>query len=252
MKSVVKENPEHMKQSNWLNNSEECQGVLLVDKPVGKTAFSLVGALRRLLGVRKIGHAGTLDPFATGVMVMLIGRSMTKLSDRFLCQDKEYLAQVHLGIATDTYDCDGMTLSTSTAIPDLIQIQESLQHFQGEVQQIPPMHSAKKVDGKKLYELARKGKVIDRKPVLVKLKTEILSYEYPYLNISVKCSKGTYIRSIADDLGKLLGCGAHLSALRRTRSGSFKIEDCIDGQLLFNQPIDSLEIKNKLFFPASL
>ena len=245
MKSVVNENPEHMKMNNFVNSSEECQGVLLVDKPVGKTAFSLVGALRRLLGVRKIGHAGTLDPFATGVMVMLIGRSMTKLSDRFLCQDKEYLAQVHLGIATDTYDCDGMTLSTSTAVPDLIQIQESLQHFQGEVQQIPPMHSARKVDGKKLYELARK-------PVLVKLKTEILSYQYPYLNISVKCSKGTYIRSIADDLGKLLGCGAHLSALRRTRSGVFKIEDCIDGQLLFNQPIDSLEIKNKLFFPASL
>lgn len=229
---------------------DECQGILLIDKPIGKTSFSLVAALRRILHVRKIGHAGTLDPFATGVMVMLVGRAMTRLSDRFLCDDKEYIAQVHLGISTDTYDCDGSVILTSPIIPTETEIHEVIQKFQGEVEQIPPMHSAKKVNGKKLYELARKGKVIERKPVTVKLETEFLKYEYPYLNIRVKCSKGTYVRSIADDMGKILGCGAHLSALQRTRSGPFKIEDCYEGSKLFNQPIDPDAVRGALFYPA--
>lgn len=230
-------------------HTEDCQGILLIDKPIGKTSFSLVSALRRILGVRKIGHAGTLDPFATGVMVLLIGRDMTRLSDRFLCEDKEYIAQVYLGASTDTHDCDGKVTSTSPLIPSEEEIHEILQKFQGQTEQIPPMHSAKKVNGKKLYELARKGKVIERRPVTVNLETKFLKYEYPYLDIHVKCSKGTYIRTIADDMGKLLGCGAHLSALRRTRSGQFKIEDCLDGSLLFNQPVDKDLVRNALFQP---
>lgn len=229
---------------------DECQGILLIDKPIGKTSFSLVAALRRILGVRKIGHAGTLDPFATGVMVMLVGRSMTRLSDRFLCEDKEYIAQVHLGISTDTYDCDGKVVLTSSVIPSETEILEIIQKFQGKIEQIPPMHSAKKVNGKKLYELARKGKEIERKPVTVTLETEFLNYEYPHLNIRVKCSKGTYVRSIAYDMGKMLGCGAHLSALKRTRSGPFSIENCLDGSQLFNQPVDLEQVRKALFYPT--
>jgi tRNA pseudouridine55 synthase len=227
---------------------EGCQGILLVDKPVGKTSFSLVGVLRRILGVRKIGHAGTLDPFATGVMVLLIGHHMTRLSDRFLSEDKEYVARVQLGVATDTHDCDGEETFNSPLVPTEQEIQEILKKFQGETEQIPPMHSAKKVNGKKLYELARKGQVIERKPVRVVLETEFLKYEYPYLEIRVKCSKGTYIRTIADDMGKLLGCGAHLAALQRTRSGPYKIENCFDGSKLFNSP-DREAVKQALFLP---
>lgn len=241
-------NPDH-KKPKAIDSCQDYQGLLLINKPVGKTSFSLVAALRRLLKIKKIGHAGTLDPFATGVMVMLIGRTMTRLSDRFLCQDKEYIAQLHLGISTDTYDCEGTTFFSSSKVPSDHEIQQIIQQFQGTIEQIPPMHSAKKVNGKKLYELARKGKVIERKPVLVTLETELITYDYPLLTLRVKCSKGTYIRTIADDIGKLLGCGAHLSALHRTRSGIFKIEDCLDGSTLFDQSPNLSAVVDALFHP---
>ncbi len=207
-------------------------GILLINKPKNKTSFSLVGALRRLLKVKKIGHAGTLDPFATGVMVMLIGKQYTRLSDTFLNADKEYTTTVHLGIETDSYDCEGLILAQNTLIPTEEQLCKALKHFQGEIKQIPPMFCAKKKNGKKLYELARKGITIEREPATVTLETTLLSYQYPFVQLHVKCSKGTYIRSIAHDLGQLLGCGAHLCALHRVRSGAFHIDDCIDGQLL--------------------
>lgn len=225
--------------------NEEIEGLLLVDKPRGKTAFTLVAMLRRLLGVKKIGHAGTLDPFATGVMVMLIGRSYTRLSDKFLTADKEYIAEVHLGISTDTFDCDGTEQMRSTQIPTLAEIESAVAYFQGEIDQIPPMFSAKKLNGKKLYELARQGKVVERQSVKVNVKTEILNYQYPKLEIAVVCSKGTYIRSIAHELGAMLGCGAHLTALRRTRSGNFRIENCLDGALLQSNTYDSLFIQDR-------
>lgn len=208
------------------------QGILLVNKPRGKTSFSLVASLRRRLGVKKIGHAGTLDPFATGVMVMLVGRDYTRLSDAFLCNDKEYIAQLRLGVSTDSYDCDGQITAESPIVPTSEEIASALNHFQGEIEQVPPMFSAKKVNGKKLYELARKGKTIERQPVKIKLETQLLSYQYPHMEIQVSCSKGTYIRSIANDLGNMLGCGAHLSQLQRTRSGAYLIADCIDGEKL--------------------
>lgn len=220
------------------NPAKEPQGILLVDKPVGKTSFSLVSALRKRLGVKKIGHAGTLDPFATGVMVMLIGKNFTRLSDQLLCQDKEYVAQIRFGITTDSYDCDGETIATSDIIPTLAQLEEALTHFQGEIDQIPPMFSAKKVNGKKLYELARKGTEIERQPVKVRVAITLISYEYPFAHIRVSCSKGTYVRSLAYDIGKMLGCGGHLSQLRRTRSGAFRIEDCVDGSKLNDPEVD--------------
>ncbi len=221
-----------------LNSEDGVQGILLINKPRGKTSFSMIAALRKLLGVQKIGHAGTLDPFATGVMVLLIGRRFTRLSDQFLHCDKEYLAQVHLGVVTDTYDCDGAVMQQSDGVPSRAELDGAIAQFQGEIDQIPPMFSAKKVNGKKLYELARKGRSIERKPVKVKVNARILNYEYPYVHILVTCSKGTYIRSLAYDLGNLLGCGAHLSNLQRMRSGQFHLRDCFDGALFQSPDLD--------------
>lgn len=221
-------------------------GVLLIDKPKGKTSFSLVGVLRRLLNVQKIGHAGTLDPFATGVMVMLIGKQYTKMSDQLLCADKEYITTALLGIETDSYDCDGQETARSDYIPSIDALKSALETFQGEVFQIPPMFSAKKKNGKKLYELARQGITIDRAPVPVTIYTELIRYDYPYVELRVSCSKGTYIRSIAHDLGQLLGCGAHLSDLRRIRSGSFHIDNCLDGSQLFTPGYNIADLQDRL------
>ncbi|MBA2728678.1 MAG: tRNA pseudouridine(55) synthase TruB [Parachlamydiaceae bacterium] len=214
------------------------QGYLLVNKPKGKTAFTLVAALRKRLGVKTIGHAGTLDPLATGVMVMLIGREYTKLSDKFLGQDKEYVDTIHLGIETDSYDSEGQELSRSELVPTQEAVEAALQAFQGEISQIPPMFSAKKINGQKLYHLARQGKTVERAPVTLTVKTELIAYNYPYVEIRVNCSKGTYIRSIAQDLGKMLGCGGHLCVLSRTRSGNFHLSECIDGELVYTPDAD--------------
>ncbi|MBS0628897.1 MAG: tRNA pseudouridine(55) synthase TruB [Verrucomicrobia bacterium] len=208
-------------------------GILLVNKPVGKTSFSLIGALRKKSGVKKIGHAGTLDPFASGVMILLIGRTFTAQSDTFMGHDKEYEALVHLGIETTTFDPEGQITRQSDQVPTLAQVEEALKAFQGTIQQIPPMFSAKKINGKKLYELARKGIEVERKPVTLTVHTQLISYQYPELTLKITCSKGTYIRSIASDLGQALGCGAHLKKLTRTRCGPYLLKDCIDGQELF-------------------
>jgi tRNA pseudouridine55 synthase len=217
-----------------LSTPSTSQGVLLVDKPTGKTSFSLVTALRKKTGIQKIGHAGTLDPFATGLMILLIGKDYTRLSDTFLGAEKEYETTLTLGISTDSYDCDGQITSKSNAIPSLVEIEKALQNFQGTIQQIPPMFSAKKIQGQTLYKLARKGIEIPRAPSTVTLKTTLISYNYPHLKLHIVCSKGTYIRSIAHDLGTLLICGAHLSELRRTRSGSYHISQSIPGDLLYS------------------
>lgn len=229
------------------NNPEQSthSGILLVNKPKGKNSFALVAALRRILKVKKIGHAGTLDPFATGVMVMLVGKEYTRLSDQMLCADKEYLAHVHFGIETDSYDCTGKIVRQSDIVPSDDELKRALGHFQGSVEQIPPMFSAKKRQGKKLYELARKGVVVEREPVKVSMEVHLLKYEYPIAEIQVSCSKGTYIRSIAHDLGVFLGCGAHLSALQRIRSGIFHIDNCLDGALL-DQPHCNAQILDPL------
>lgn len=210
------------------------EGLLLINKPKGRTSFSLIRSLVKITGIKKIGHAGTLDPFATGVMIVLIGRKYTRLSEKLLFQDKEYLATVHLGTTTDSYDCDGKIVGRSKKIPSLEEVNKSLEHFQGEIDQTPPMFSAKKINGKKLYEYARKGEVIERKPCLVQVSTRLLKYEYPEIHLQISCSKGTYIRSIAYELGLYLGCGAYLKDLERCRSGNFFIQDCIDGTLLDN------------------
>jgi tRNA pseudouridine55 synthase len=202
-------------------------GILPVDKLAGYTSFDLVALLRKKTNEKTIGHAGTLDPFATGVMVLLIGSSYTKQSNLFMGQDKEYEAILELGSATTTYDLTGDITSKSDLIPTLSLIENAISKFQGTITQIPPMFSAKKVKGKKLYEYARKGIVLERAPISVTVKTTLLSYSYPHLKLHVHSSKGTYIRTLADDLGKDLGSFAHLISLRRTKSGSFSLQDCM-------------------------
>jgi tRNA pseudouridine55 synthase len=219
------------------NGAIRC-GILPVNKAPASTSFHLVAMLRKRLHIDKIGHAGTLDPFATGVMVMLIGRSFTRLSDQFLSADKEYRAQITLGQTTDTFDIDGQVLSKSGHIPSLADLEQALIAFQGDCVQIPPMFSAKKVGGKKLYDLARKGVTVERAPIKVRLLTKLLGYEYPRIELNVTCSKGTYIRTLAQDLGGALGCGGFLSTLSRTRSGSFTLSDCIDQEKIADPSFD--------------
>lgn len=221
-----------------MNNNLNPNGILLVDKEIGSTSFYLVSLLRRLTGIEKIGHAGTLDPFASGVMVMLIGKEYTRKSDLFLTSEKEYKATIQLGITTETYDLEGEITHRSEKVPSLKEIELALHSFQGEILQTPPMYSAKKVAGKKLYDLARRGIVIERQPVKVRICIEFIQYNYPLLEVRVVCSKGTYIRSLAHDIGEFLGSGAHLFELTRTRSGSFLLEECIPQALLKNKEFD--------------
>jgi len=210
------------------------EGILLVDKERGRTAFYLVKLLCKRTNIKKIGHAGILDPFATGIMVMLIGRPYTKMSNHFLNDDKEYIATLKFGMATNTFDCDGETTHSSAYIPTLSEIDGVIRAFQGSIQQVPPMFSAKKIEGQKLYVLARKGIEVKRRAIQVHLCIKVFDYSYPMLTICVTCSKGTYIRALAHDIGLQLGCFAHLVALRRTRSGHFVLEDCIEASSLSN------------------
>lgn len=214
------------------------EGILLVNKEKERTAFYLVKVLRKISNIKKIGHAGTLDPFATGVMVMLLGRPYTKIADTFLHHDKEYLTTVKLGASTTTYDCDGEITATSDHIPHESDIEEVIKQFQGSIEQIPPMYSAKKVQGQRLYVLARQGIEIERKPIQVHVETEIIDYSYPELKLRIKCSKGTYIRTLAYDIGQLLKTEAHLVELTRTRSGPFELKDCIDAKKLSDRSFD--------------
>lgn len=213
-------------------------GILLVDKAAGSTSFHLVSLLRRITKIEKIGHAGTLDPFATGVMVLLIGKEYTRRSDEFMANEKEYRATIQLGTATDTYDLEGQITERSERVPTLQEVELALAAFQGEILQVPPMYSAKKVEGKKLYDLARKGITIERQAVKVQVKIELMGYNYPMLDIRVTCSKGTYIRSLAYDIGKFLGCCGHLFELARTRSGNFHLGQCIPQAQLKNPDVD--------------
>jgi tRNA pseudouridine55 synthase len=203
------------------------EGILLLNKPTGCTSFDLIRKLRKAIHIKKIGHAGTLDPLAEGLMILLIGRNYTKKANEFITLDKTYEATIELGKSTTTFDSEGETTFESEKIPSEEEIQQVLKQFQGKCLQKPPMFSAKKFQGKKLYEYARKGQNIERESKQISLETTFISYNYPYLQLSINCSSGTYIRSIADDIGTLLGCGAHLCKLVRTRIGSFTLEESL-------------------------
>ena len=203
-------------------------GVVIVDKPGGMTSHDVVLFLRRNFGIKKVGHAGTLDPMATGVLVMLLGNA-TKLSGSLITDEKVYDGRLMLGVRTDTHDSEGkVTRTKDTADIDKAAVEKAVSSFRGTFDQLPPMVSAVKHKGKKLYELARKGIEVERKPRKVTVyEIELRDISLPEVGFSVRCSKGTYIRKLADDIGEKLGCGAHLTSLRRTRSGRFAIEDAV-------------------------
>jgi tRNA pseudouridine55 synthase len=204
-------------------------GFILIDKPVGPTSFGVIARLRRITGLKKIGHAGTLDPAASGLLLCAIGREATKQIDRFVKMDKVYEADIFLGATSNTLDREGEILkSYFGASINKKEIQKVVLTFLGKQEQTPPMYSAKKVGGKKLCDLARKGIEIERAPSKIEIyKIKILKYRWPNLKLLIDCSSGTYIRTIADDLGKKLGTGAYLASLRRTSLGKFKIKKAL-------------------------
>ena len=207
-------------------------GALLLDKPLGVSSNAALQAAKRLYGARKAGHSGTLDPLATGLLVVLFGEA-TKLAGLLLDQDKEYLATVKLGETTTTGDAEGEIVEARAVAIDATRLGKVLEHFLGEIEQLPPMHSALKHGGVPLYRLARQGKEVERKPRRVRIvDIELLAFESPRAELRVRCSKGTYIRTLAQDIGEALGTGAHLAALRRTASGRFRLEEAIGLQAL--------------------
>lgn len=202
--------------------------IFVIDKPRGPTSHDIVDIVRRTFNIKKVGHAGTLDPMATGVLVVLTGKC-TKESERFLNDDKEYEGELTLGATSDTEDAEGVITGSGGAVDlDPAGIKEAFSTFLGDTEQVPPAYSAVKYKGKKLYELARKGIRVEKEPRRITIsRLEISEISLPRVKFTVTCSKGTYIRKLAADIGERLGCGAYLSALRRTRSGQFTIAQAI-------------------------
>lgn len=208
-------------------------GILNVDKPSGLTSHDVVDLVRRAGRIRKVGHAGTLDPMATGVLPLCLGAA-TKLSEFLTSEEKEYALVCTLGVVTDSQDVTGEILSEQSAEGiDLAAVNQVLERFRGPIEQIPPMLSAKRHEGKRLYDLARQGIEVEREPVQVEIfKLDLIRFENPEIELAVSCSKGTYMRTLCHDIGEALGCGGVLSKLVRTRCGSLKVEDSIDTALL--------------------
>ena len=203
-------------------------GILLLDKPQGLTSNQALGRAKRILGLRKAGHTGALDPMATGLLPLCFGEA-TKVSGFLLDADKAYLTEIRLGVSTDSGDADG-EVTARAPIPHLTEadLETALERFRGPIDQVPPMFSALKHQGRRLHELARAGIEVERKPRRVTIHAlEMLEFSADKVVLRVRCSKGTYIRSLAMDLGDLLGCGAHLTALRREASGPFRLDDAI-------------------------
>ena len=206
---------------------DRIDGVLLLDKPQALTSNDALAIARRLLNAEKAGHGGTLDPMATGLLPLLFGEA-TKFALDLLEADKTYWARLTLGVTTDSADADGKVLETRPVSIDEAALRAAAQRFTGEIGQLPPMYSALKRDGRPLYEYARAGLTVDRKPRTVTIRRlEVLEFAPPIATIRVCCSKGTYIRTLAEDLGRVLGCGAHLSALRREAVGELTIGDAV-------------------------
>lgn len=208
-------------------NSASIHGILPIDKPHGITSMDVVRQIKRAIRQKKVGHTGTLDPFATGVIPICIGQA-TRLTEFLIDSTKEYTGLIELGIETNTYDSFGETTSIkSTKSIRYKDVQLALDNFSGQVQQIPPIYSALKRNGKRLYDMARRGEDIIMEPRLVNVfEIKLGSYEEPFATVFVKCGKGFYMRSLAHDIGEILGTGAHLKDLRRIRTGPFSLEDC--------------------------
>jgi len=205
-------------------------GLLIINKPSGWTSFDVVAKIRNKLGVKKVGHTGTLDPMATGVLVLCLGKA-TKLAQEITGTDKEYTGEVTLGATSTTDDAEGKISQIKNyklKITNSKEIQNVLKQFQGTIQQVPPIFSAKKIKGQRAYKLARKGEKVELKPVEITIhELELLDYKWPVIHVRVLCSKGTYIRSLARDIGKELGVGGYLSKLERTKVGKYTIDQSV-------------------------
>ena len=211
----------------------EVHGVLNINKPSGMTSHDVVDAVRRILGMQRVGHTGTLDPQATGVLPVCVGRA-TKIAQYLTQAEKEYVMTLRLGVTTDTLDAAGKETSRAEATHVRRQdVEAVLPRFTGEIQQVPPLYSAKKRQGERLYRLARRGEVVEREPVTVTVfALELLEFDSPDVHLKATCSKGTYARSLCDDIGRALGCGGHLRALCRTRAGRFALEGSVALEVL--------------------
>ena len=237
-----------MNQARTKSVRDLVDGVLLLDKPVGLSSNDALIKAKRILNAKKAGHTGTLDPFATGLLPLCFGEA-TKFSQDLLEADKTYLTTVHLGQRTDTGDTEGQVLETRDVNVTQEQIEAVLEKFRGPIDQVPPMYSALKRDGKPLYEYAREGITLEREARRVTIhKLEFISYEAPFLKLKVSCSKGTYIRVLGEDIGAALGCGAHLNALRRVQVGDLVLGDVVtleqlaahEAPLSLLSPVDTL------------
>ena len=217
-------------------------GAILIDKPSGPTSHDVVDAIRRRFGIKKVGHCGTLDPNATGLLIIVLGRG-TKLSEKLMSNDKVYEGAIKFGETTHSYDADG-ELVASLPVPPLTveQLNEAAAPFVGDQMQTPPMVSAVKKDGVPLYKLARKGIEVPREPRLIHIyKFQFSDYQEPLGHCQIACTKGTYVRSLAHELGQKLGCGAHLATLRREASGKFNVKDAIPLEEALRLTLDELE-----------
>ena len=209
-------------------------GLLLIDKPAGVTSFEVVRRARRALQIRKIGHLGTLDPFATGLLPLCL-KEATKLVPYLMPEPKTYRAKVRLGVTTDTQDSTGTMVASSEAMPTPARIMQTAATFVGEVTQVPPQYSAVHCRGERAYRLARRGEVVDLAPRTVTVyELTVEAVALPEVTLTVQCSQGTYIRTLAQDLGDALGCGAHLAALRRLAVGPFKVDEALPWRILLS------------------
>jgi len=221
------------------------EGVLLIDKPVGCTSHDVVSRVRKKLKIKKVGHAGTLDPNATGLLIILVGKA-TKISQYLMSLGKVYEGTLKLGEVTNTYDCEGEVMQTKP-VPNLSreEVEAVLAQFKGDQYQMPPMFSAKKVDGVPLYKMARKGQEVEREPRFIHISAlSIKRFELPEIEFTVACSKGTYVRTLAHDIGEKLGPGAHLSQLRRVATDRFQIGECTPLEAL--EDMSLVEIRRRL------
>ena len=233
-----------------MKSGTEIDGVLLVDKAPGMTSHDVVAITRRALDTKKVGHCGTLDPLATGLLILTLGRG-TKIQDLLMSEDKEYVGTLRLGETTDSQDSDGQILETKP-VPDFSQDQSeaAFSKFHGDFYQTPPMVSAIKKDGVPLYKLARQGKTVEREPRFVHVYAhEIQTVRLPEIDFRVVCSKGFYVRTYAHDIGQELGCGAHLKSLRRTKSGRFSVDGAVTVDELKNGPREAI-LQRVLSLPA--
>ena len=221
---------------------KELEGVLLVDKPTEHTSHDVVARLRRKLNMRRIGHAGTLDPMATGLMIMLIGKA-TRISQYLTSLDKEYEGAIELGKVTDSQDADGEVLETRPVPPFTeAEVRAAMAAFIGDQYQTPPMYSAIKIDGVPLYKSARKGEEVEREPRFIRVMAfELTQFALPRFSFRLRCTKGTYVRTIAHDLGNKLGCGAFLAALRRTATDKFNVTQALTIEQIEAMPLTELE-----------